>query len=115
MKDKEYDCAYKFCLHRGEKVNSFSSVVINKKHYHWDCAAEKQAVKECVDIYMEYTEDKSQYPVVFRTINTLIYKNRIPIDYIKNNLINSEDYYRGKPIRALYGLRKMFWEYEMKT
>ena len=53
MADKEYVCGYNHCLHHGEKVKSSESVVVGKKHYHWDCAETKQKIKECVDLYME--------------------------------------------------------------
>ena len=33
-KEREYVCAYKYCLHHGQKVKASESVVINKKHYH---------------------------------------------------------------------------------
>ena len=85
MADKEYVCAYKHCLHHGEKVKSSESVVVGKKRYHWDCAETKQKIKECVDLYMEYIEDKTQYPMAVRIINNLVFKNMIPVDFILTN------------------------------
>lgn len=115
MTDKEYVCAYKYCLHHGEKVKSSESVVISKKHYHWDCAAMKQEVKECVDAYMECIKDKTQCPIVIRTINTLVFKNGIPVEFIMKNIKSHKKYYSGKPIQILYGLRKLFWEKSFKA
>ena len=116
MADKEYVCAYNtHCLHHGEKVKASESVVINKKHYHWDCAEMKQKIKECVDLYMENIEDKTQYPIAVRTINTLIFKNKVPVDFILNKLMSSGKYYSDKPVYVLYGLRKLFWEKEFKA
>ena len=46
MPDKEYVCAYKHCLHHGQKVKSSESVIVGNKHYHWDCAATKQEIEE---------------------------------------------------------------------
>lgn len=112
MADKKYVCAYKHCLHHGEKVSSLESVVISKKHYHWDCAEMKQKIKECAELYMANLEDKKQYPVVLRTINTLVFKYRVPIDYIIKQISNSPEYYKGKPVYALYGLRTLFWTRE---
>lgn len=114
MTDKNYVCSYKFCLHNGEKVNSSEAVVINKKHYHWDCAATKQEITRCVDLYMSYTEDKTKRPMVTRIINLLVFNYRVPIDYIYKNIQNSKTYYSTKPVQILYGLRKLFWEKEMK-
>ena len=114
MADKKYVCAYPYCLHHGEKVLSSESVVISKKHYHWDCAAKKQEIKECIDLYMECIEDKTQYPIVVRTINTLIFKNDIPIEFILRNIKSSKKYYSDKPVRILYGLRKLFYEKEFR-
>ena len=115
MADKEFTCAYKFCLHHGEKVKALESVVINKKHYHWDCAAIKQEINDCADLYIEYIDDKTQYPMVLRIINTLVFKNRVPVEFIMKNIKSSKNYYSNKPVQILYGLRKLFWEKEFKT
>lgn len=114
MADKEYVCAYNHCLHHGEKVKSSESVVISKRHYHWDCAALKQGIKECVDAYMEYIDDKTQFPIAYRAINTLVFKSQVPPEYILKNIRSSKQYYKVKPIKILYGLRRLFWEKEMK-
>ncbi len=113
--DKLFNCAYKFCLHHGEKVKASESVVINKKHYHWDCAAKKQEIKECADAYMECIEDKTQYPAAMRIINTLVFKSKVPVKFILKNIECSKTYYADKPVQILYGLRKLFWEKEYKT
>lgn len=111
---KEYICAYKHCLHCGEKVNSLEATVINGKRYHWDCAQLKQEILDCVNLYMSYIEDKTQYPVASRIINNLVFKNKIPIEYIRKNIERSELYYKDKPVMILYGLRKLFFEKELK-
>lgn len=115
MPDKEYSCAYKYCLHHGEKVSAESSVVIGKKHYHWDCAVIKQEIKDVADTYISYTSDKTQYPIVLRIINTMVFKNKVPIEYIKNKIEASRMYYENKPVYALYGIRKLFWEKEYRS
>ncbi len=115
MADKEYVCAYKHCLHHGQKVKASESVVINKKHYHWDCAELKQKIKECADLYIGYIEDKAKYPTVVRIIHTLVFKNNVPVDFILKNISASGAYYADKPVHILYGLRKLFWMKEMKT
>ena len=113
--EKEFVCAYKYCLHHGEKVKASESVVINKKHYHWDCAGIKQEIQDCVTTYMEYIDDKTQYPIAYRAINTLVFKNNVPIDFIKKNIESSKIYYSDKPVQILYGLRKLFWEKEFRA
>lgn len=116
MADKEYVCAYKeHCLHHGAKVKASESVVINKKHYHWDCAAMKQEIQDCANTYIEYIDDKTQYPIVLKIINTLVFKNGVPIDFIKKKIESSKLYYSNKPVYVLYGIRKMFWEKEFKA
>ena len=115
MADKEYVCAYKHCLHHGEKVKASESVVINKRRYHWDCAGMKQEIQDCVATYMDCIEDKTQYPMVVRTINTLVFKNQVPIDFIKKKIESSKLYYSDKPVQILYGLRKLFWEKEFRA
>lgn len=113
MPEKEYVCAYPHCIHHGEKVLASESVVIGKKHYHWDCAALKQEVQDCANTYIEYTGDKTQYPMVMRILNTMVFKNRVPIEFIKKKIENSQSYYNDKPVYALYGIRKIFWEKEV--
>ena len=113
--DKKYICAYKHCLHHGDKVSPLESVMINKRHYHWDCAEIKQKIKNCVDLYISHIDDKTQYPMATRVINTLVFKNRIPIDYIVDNIATSKEYYEDKPVHVLYGLKKKFWTEEFTT
>lgn len=110
MADKEYVCAYPHCLHHGEKVLASEAVMISKKRYHWDCAAMKQEIKECVDLYMECIEDKTQCPIVIRIINNLVFKNKIPTEFILKSIGLSKKYYSERPVQILYGLRKMYWE-----
>ena len=115
-KEKEYICAYgKYCLHHGEKVKSSEAVMINKRYYHWDCAGMKQEIRDCVDTYMECIEDKSQFPVAYRAMNTMVFKNKTPVDFIKSNINKSKLYYSTKPVQVLYGLRKLFYEKNFKA
>ncbi len=114
MTDKEYVCAYKHCLHHGQKVKASESVVRGKKHYHWDCATRNQEINECVDEYMNCIEDKSQAPIARRIINTLIFKNGVPVEFILKNIKSCKSYYSEKPVQILYGLRKLFWEREVR-
>lgn len=115
MAKRQYVCAYKYCLHRGERVLASKSVVMAKKHYHLDCAEIKQKIKECVDLYMSYIDDNTQYPSVTKIINTLVHKNRVPIEYIRKHIESSRDYYANKPVYILYGLRKLFWTKECRV
>lgn len=115
-KEKEYVCGYgKYCLHHGEKVKASESVAVGKKHYHWDCAGMKQEIRDCVDTYMEYIEDKTQFPIAYRAINTMVFNNKVPIDFIKKNIESSRTYYSQKPVQILYGIRKLFYEKEFKA
>ena len=113
--EKEYICAYKYCLHHGDRVKDSESVVINRKHYHWDCAGMKQEITDCVNTYMSYIEDKTKYPIDYRAINTMVFKNRVPIEYIRKNIESSKLYYSQKPVQVLYGIRKLFYEQEFKV
>ena len=80
-----------------------------------DCAEIKQKINDCVDLYMSYIDDKTQYPIVTRIINTLVHKNRVPIEYIQKRIEGSRDYYENKPVYILYGLRKLFWTKEFRV
>lgn len=111
---KTYVCGYSNCLHHGEPVDADNSVVIGKKHYHSDCAELKQAVKECVDIYMENRENKSDAVIANRIITNIVIKNNVPIDFIRRSIKKNTSYYDDKPVFVLYGLRKIFWQNEMK-
>lgn len=113
MAEKEYICAYPNCLHHGEKVSASESVVIGNKHYHWDCAALKQEIQDCASTYVEYVNDKTLYPTTMRILNTMVFKNKVPIDFIKKKIESSKLYYKNKPVYALYGIRKIFWGKEM--
>lgn len=114
MADKEYVCAYKYCLHHGQKIKESEAVVVGRKKYHWDCAMTRQQIEECVALYMSYIEDKTQYPIARRAINSLVFKNNVPIEYILNNISKSKKYYSDKPAQALYGLKRLYWEIDIK-
>lgn len=113
MADKEYVCAYKKCLHPGEKVSASESVDVGRSHYHWDCAELKQKIKDCVDTYMNCVEDKSVFPAATRIINILVFNYKIKPEFIQNNIATSKKYYSNKPVHVLYGLRKLYWEKSM--
>ena len=110
--EKKYICAYKYCLHHGEKVKSSEAVILSKKHYHWDCAGMKQEIMKCVNLYMKSVDDKTKFPMVCKIINTLVFNYKVPVEFIEQKLQNSFFYYANKPVQALYGLRKLFWEKE---
>lgn len=83
MPDKEYVCAYKYCLHHGEKVKASESVVIKKKHYHWDCAATKQEIEELRRTYFERIDKDASFPILSKILNDLVFKYDLEIDYIR--------------------------------
>ena len=114
MTDKEHICAYKYCLHYGQKVKTSESVVVSKKYYHWDCAGLKNEIQDCINTYMSYIDDKTQYPIVVKIINNLVFKNKVPVEFVRKKIESSRIYYSNKPVYVLYGIRKMFWEKEFR-
>lgn len=114
MAERTYVCAYPHCLHHGEKVLGSEAVMIGKRRYHWDCAAQKQEIKECIDTYMEYVDDKTQFPMATKIINNIALKDKVPIEFVRKNIETSRRFYGSKPVYVLYGLRKLFWEKEFK-
>lgn len=110
MPEKTYICGYKHCLHPNIKVQENESVLIGKRYYHTDCAELRRNIKECADLYIENIDDKTIYPTVTRIINYMIFKNRVPVNYIKNEIQRSQRYYSGKPAMILYGIRKKFYK-----
>ena len=90
MSGKQYICGYKHCLHKNEKVSLEELVLIWNRHYHKDCAEIKRRIIECAELYMSYIEDKTQYPTVLRIINTLTFKNKVPIEYTYRSIANSK-------------------------
>ena len=83
MADKEYVCAYKHCLHHGERVKSSESVVISKKHYHWDCASIKQEIEEIRNAYYEKIDKDVSFPVLTKVLNDLIFKYELEVEFVK--------------------------------
>lgn len=110
MADKEYICGYPKCLHHGEKVKESEAVVVGKKHYHWDCVMTKQEIQECIALYIENVDDKKQYPIAIKVINSLVFNSSVPIKYIKERLKSSGQYYKNKPAHVLYGIKKSYYE-----
>src|SRR5574344_283298 len=83
MADRLYVCAYPNCLHHGEKVNSLDSVVISKKHYHWDCAAMKQEIADIRNTYINGIDNTSNIAILSKVLNDLIFKYDLNVDYVK--------------------------------
>ena len=92
MPDREYVCAYKHCLHHGEKVKASEAVVVGKKHYHWDCAATKQEIEEIRNTYVERIDNEVSFPVLSKVLNDLIFKYNMDIDYIRFAINYYADY-----------------------
>lgn len=109
MSSKQYVCGYNHCLHKGEKVDASAAVKIGARYYHWDCAEIKQQIKLCADTYIECVEDKTVYPIAMRVLNTLVFKNRVSVEFIISQIDKSKSFYADKPVYALYGLRKIYW------
>lgn len=110
--EKDYKCGYKYCLHHGQGVKPSESVVINNRHYHKDCAEVKQKIEDCVRYYFQCTESNSPWAVVTRVINTLVFNDGLPIDFIRQQIKVRRVYYSQKTPIALYGLRQAFFEKE---
>lgn len=113
-KEKTYVCGYSNCLHHGEAVTAAESVIVGKRHYHWDCAALKEAVSECVSIYVKDRENKSEAAIANKIIVNMVTKNNIPIEFIRRKIEKSISYYNERPVFALYGIRKLFLQNEVR-
>lgn len=44
----------------------------------------------------------------------MVFKNNVPIDFISKRIDLGKDYYIGKPVYLLYGIRKLYWEHDKK-
>lgn len=104
MADREYVCAYPHCLHHGEKVKSSDSVVISKKHYHWDCAAMKQVISEIRDTYIKRIDENVNSSVLSKVLNDLIFKYELNTEYIEFaiNYYADHKYKIKSPFTLLY-------------
>lgn len=116
MADKEYICAYKHCLHHGEKVKSSEAVIVGKKYYHWDCAAMRQELDAMKQTYLEQIDSNTSYPLLSKVINDLIFKYKLDPDYVKFAI----DYYAKfhikikSPFTLLYLRRNPYIEERWK-
>lgn len=107
MADKEYVCAYKYCLHHGNKVKSSEAVVLGKKYYHWDCAATKQEISEIRNIYIERIDNKASFSIVSKVLNDLVFKYNLEPEFIKFAVCYYADYkFKIKSPFTLLYLRK---------
>lgn len=115
VKEKDFTCAYKHCLHHGERVKDSESVVFNRRHYHWDCAGMKQEISACVNMYINSNGDKTQFPAASRIVNDLVFKYNIPAEFVRKMIEINSSYYKGRPPYSLYGIRKCFFEREFSS
>ena len=68
----------------------------------------KNKVKDCVDLFMTLMEDITQRPTVTRIINNLIFSKKIPPEFVFDKIKASSNYYKNKPVYALYGIRTLW-------
>lgn len=113
--ERTYVCAYNKCLHHGEKIPKSQAVVDGNKRYHLDCLMMKSDIAECVSMYLEIVGDKTLYPAAQKIVNTMVFKNMVPVSFIKKKIEESSLYYKDKPVHALYGIKRLFWEKEFKA
>lgn len=116
MADKEFVCAYKHCLHHGEKVKASESVVIGRKHYHWDCAATKQEIEEIRNTYIEKVDRDASFPILSKVLNDLVFKYDLEIDYIRFAVNYYGDYKANikSPFTLLYLRKNQFMRKKWK-
>ena len=87
-----HKCSYTHCLHPNTLVGDDESVVINGKHYHWDCAQIKSDIQELRDMYIHHIDKNVKIPVLAKVLNDLVFKYNQPIEYLKFALKYYIDY-----------------------
>lgn len=91
MAEKQYVCGYAHCLHHGQKISESEAVVVGKKRYHWDCAANRQQMERIRNTYfgelneevLDQEEEKNKFKILGKVLNDLIYKNGVDIEYVE--------------------------------
>lgn len=81
-KERLYKCAYKHCLHEGEKVGALESVVIGGQHYHPDCAQLKSDISEMRRLYKEGIDPKVNMAALSTVLNRILFEQKLPVDYV---------------------------------
>lgn len=111
-KDNTYVCSYNHCLHPGEKIDAFNSVVIRGKHYHLDCAQLREDIAECRRIYKEEIDQNVNFAVLSTIINRCLFEQGIPIDYLKFSIKHFAAY--KTKIKSPFALQYLYKNSYMK-
>lgn len=113
---KTYKCAYKYCVHNFEPINEDSAISVGRQKYHWDCLAIKQKIDELRKMYINQIDPNTNFPVISKVLNDLVFKYNQDLDYIQFALeyyINTKTKIKS-PFTLLYlrnnDLMKKKWE-----
>lgn len=112
-----YKCSYKHCIHLDELIPKNEAVMRGNRRYHWDCIAQLESIKRCAMLFIgcsDKTKD-NDFPKVMNILNTIVIKNKVPVDFIEKHLESHYHYYKDKEPVILFGLRKIFWQNEMSS
>lgn len=77
-------CSFSHCQHEGKIINAGEEFVeIKKKYYHSDCRKIMDDIKRIKAMYSDYVGiDKTNFAILSKTINNLIFDKKYETDYI---------------------------------
>lgn len=100
MKEKEYKCQYRHCLHPKSKVPASEVVMVGKNRFHPDCAELHEKIERIKRIYFDYINEDCDYVQVVGVINNLIFKKGYDVDFVEFTMKYTAVY--GRNIKSPY-------------
>ena len=81
-KKKTVQCRYKYCKHESREMNRDEAVHVGNSYYHEDCFKESRTIDKIIETYTERVDKNPVYTHLRKTINTIVYKNKVDAEFL---------------------------------
>lgn len=81
-KKKTVQCRYKYCKHESREVDRDEAVHVGNSYYHEDCFKESRTIDKIIETYTERVDKNPVYTHLRKTINTIVYKNKVDAEFL---------------------------------
>ena len=76
-------CRWSHCHHEGEEVSKENAVLIGRStYYHPDCYAEKKAIEDIIEEYVNHYDPDPIFPHLRKVINNIVFNKGTSATYL---------------------------------
>lgn len=78
----KYKCNFAHCQHESKELLDGEGVIVNKRHYHTDCAKIRENISMAVDLYRNCISNTAVISQVRKVINNIVIDKKVDSDYL---------------------------------